>query len=80
MTEVESERKRCLEASRALQRLWLNVATMMALTIVGSLLISFLTLVLADLTQTFLDTAISTAVVATAYTNAAAAEEPPEQD
>ena len=80
MTEVESERKRCLEAGRTLQRLWLSVATMMALTIVGSLLISFLTLVLADLTQTFLDTAINTAVVASAYTNAGAAEEPPGHD
>ncbi len=74
MTEVESERKKCIESGRALQRLWLNVAAVMALMLVVSVLMSFLILVFADLTQSFLDTATHTAVVASAYQNAGTAE------
>lgn len=75
MTEVESERKQCIEAGRALKRLWLNVATVMTQTVLASVLMSFLILVLADLTQTFLDTATNTGVVASAYQNAGTAEQ-----
>ena len=74
VTEVENERKKCIEAGRALQRLWLNVAVVMALTLVASALMSFLILVFADLTQSFLDTATHTAVVASAYQNVGTAE------
>ena len=74
MAEVESERKHYIEAGRALQRLWLSVATVMTLTVLAGILMSFLILVLADLTQTFFDTATNTAVVASAYQNAGTAE------
>ena len=74
ITAVESENTRCIEASRSLQRLWLTVFTNIAIIIVCAAVTSFLILVLADLTQAFLDTALNTAVVALAYQNAAQPE------
>jgi hypothetical protein len=79
ITAVESENTRCIEASRSLQRLWLTVFTNIAIIIVCTAVTSFLILVLADLTQAFLDTASNTAVVALAYQNAAQPELAEEQ-
>lgn len=67
VAEVEREQKRSLEASRELQRLWLSVITFIAVLVLGSALTAFLILVLADLTQAFLDTARNTGVVAAAH-------------
>ncbi len=70
ISEVDHERLRCVGAERNLKRLWLTVGSAMGLVLVASIFTSFIILVMADLTQAFLDAAINSAIVATAYTNA----------
>jgi hypothetical protein len=66
----EGERKRCVEADRALKRLWLSVAYQCVVLLLASISVSFLSLVLADLTKALLDSANNSAVVASVYENA----------
>jgi hypothetical protein len=63
------ERKKCLDAERSVKGLWLSFAGQLSVMVLGVIIAAFLVLVLADLTQTLLDTAIHTGIVASAYQN-----------
>jgi hypothetical protein len=73
--EVENEQRRCLEASRPLKALWMNVGTFMAVVIVCAVLASFFILVLADVVRATLDAAQNSALVAAAIQNPPAVDE-----
>jgi hypothetical protein len=58
------ERNKCRSATLAVTRIWLNAFGVMALGIVAMAFVAFLILVMADLTQTLLDTATNTGLIA----------------
>ena len=74
-TEADREQRRCLEADRALKRLWLSVGYSIVLVLLASIVTAFFILVLADLTQALLDAATNSAAVASAYQNTGTVEE-----
>ena len=61
-----AEANKCTAASLIVKGIWLSAMGQMALAAVAAALVAFLILVMADLTQTFLDTATNTAVLAQA--------------
>jgi hypothetical protein len=67
--ETDQEQKHCVEAERALKKLRLNMGCSIVVLLIASVSTAFLTLVLADLTQALLDSATSSAFIASAYQN-----------
>jgi hypothetical protein len=61
---VGSESNSCQAASLILNGIWLAAFAQMAVCLVASVFLAFLILVMADLTQTLLDTATNTGVMA----------------
>jgi hypothetical protein len=59
-----SERNKCRSATLAVTRIWLTAFGMMAAGVIAMAFVAFLILVMADLTQTLLDTATNTGVIA----------------
>ena len=64
MSQSSTESNKCTVAHYALKGLWLTTMGEMALVFIASICAAFLILVLADLTQTFLDTASNTGKMA----------------
>lgn len=58
------EQEKCGSATLAVGRIWLGVFGLIAAGAIASVFIAFLILVMADLTQTLLDTATNTGVIA----------------
>ncbi len=65
--ELETERKKCMDAEWELKRMWLSAWVNIGLILAGSLAAAFLILVLSDVTRSFLDTATYSAIAASAY-------------
>ena len=61
---VASERGKCRSATLAVERIWFSAVGMMAAGVIVMAFVAFLILVMADLTQTLLDTATNTGVMA----------------
>src|SRR5206468_129577 len=61
---AKTEKQRCRAASLEQEGIWLTAAGQILGGLVAVVLVSFLILVFADLTQTFLDTATNTGVIA----------------
>jgi len=61
---LTSERDKCRSATLAVTRIWLGTFGLIASGVIASLFIAFLILVMADLTQTLLDTATNTGLIA----------------
>ena len=59
-----SERNKCRSATLAITGIWLTAFAWMAAGVVGMAFVAFLILVTTDLTQTLLDTATNTGVIA----------------
>jgi len=60
---VASERDKCRSATLAVERIWFSAVGMMAAGVIAMAFVAFLILVMADLTQTLLDTATNTGVM-----------------
>jgi hypothetical protein len=63
-TLLTSERDKCRSATLAVTRIWLRAFGLIAAGGIASVFIAFLILVMADLTQTLLDTATNTGFIA----------------
>ncbi|HVF22161.1 MAG TPA: hypothetical protein VM941_03765, partial [Pyrinomonadaceae bacterium] len=61
-----SESNKCQASSLVENGIWLSAFGQMAMAIIAALFLAFLILVMADLTQTLLDTATNTGVMADA--------------
>ena len=72
---LSSENKKFIESDRLLKRMWLTVCGHIIIVLLSAAISAFLVLVLADVTQTFLDTAVHTSIMASAFQNREASED-----